>query len=1736
MGRSAGNWQGIGVAAVVQGTVNYENDMHRLRRATEGTSNAIVGASRKMNLNIFSGMGRGIAQLGQQISSLGSSISALGFSMTFGLTVPILAGLSQSVQAGREFERSMLKLSTLTGLAEEDIQRWGEAAIRLGPKLGKMPQELIDGLYYIGSVGITDANRAMDTLLGSAKASAVGLGEVGDIAKAVSSVLVTFQDANPAEVFDALFVAVREGGAEVDSFATQLGRVLSTGKQAGADLSGMLAFISKFTQTGVTTSVATTSLLNVLSLFVDAPKEAIKVLDHFGIEYQQLQAMLRTEGLQKTLQNLYDTMGTDIAKIFTQRGTYGVFDVVNGEEFLDIINQINSEVGVLDGAFEQYTKTSDFAFQSAKSALQGVGILLYETLKKPLADVLWQLTNFLSKLQEIIAENPELVQLAVKFALITAAIGPANIILGQFIRGIGTLAIVAATPLRAFGALAGFLGGIFMTALTGVMGVSLFLGKTAFPILLRGVLATAGGVRLFAGGAAALSIRLMWLTEIVRGAISGIGALFIRINVLPRIIAATTSSLGALSAAVSVVATKFVVIFGSATRYLIDFFKGGFSLYAQLFGAIGRLLSRGVANIVGALSKVGVGFASAIVPALSSVGNFLVWIFFETIERTIIGFVVVFAGAGATIGKIAAGIIKTFTGMSTRIGVVTSSLAVSVISRVFAVVSEFGNTVVAYVGASFARIGTALSSTFAAAGVRIGLIMHSISASVATAAAGSVAALGRMATAMAGMAATWVASAAGSIVPATLGIVSSLGSMAAGFVATAASGVASILTLAAPLIAVGALVGGAVVLFAGLGRAVQSKFREVRESARKELEPMRGEMEGYGQNIMTEFGKGMIKGLVAVAKAIRALVVMIRSWLQPGSPPRALPELTEWGSGAMQAYLDGWTQFDFSAFGSISSQFQSFFNSLIPANDDGTGQAAAIANLLEFRGVLADIINEVNATGNVSVSSWQALTDAMQGATAEMQQYVMLSIQAAQAQERIKAIQNNINEVQREYAALLRPISDRLAAIQEERDDYTDARRLEELNRILADSRAPENVKRFARLEIEEIVLREQQEGLEAERDEQLDALNAQLETEQAQFEILNAQLEYFSQLVSLQTENNELIRQFGDALERAAGGAGGADNGVGELGAGSGFEPSLPLDEGLGGIPAMPEGNPFEGLTFGPGKGEAKGLLGEFDSDIRKLQEELTGLGGELAGLGGELATRLSSWWYTTVKPTWDDVMNHRLITNLSTEVQRIVDDWNRIISTMEMPNLDKLAPDEKSWFGKFWEREGKILENIIIGIQNFFGSFGGILASLTRNVGEIIDTVQGMFDGIRDAVEAAKGGWSWETGFFNREAVMAGLNSFAKGVFDVIGQILGGVIDLVARIVGAVARGIFELSFQAATAFTNWFARLFDVPEEDIQRINNKIKNGISAYLLELVGSTESWGSRIWQSLIGWFQKIYDDLVGHSIVPDTVEEIKRLFGTAWDAISTRIGELWLVVTTKFWEIYESVRDKIDLMRTKKDEWMIKIGEVWASISTFVTDATTAYRDFEKEHGDKVRDIISKIGDWMTKLINIGVAIGSFISDAKTKYEDIRFTIEQKIVAINKLKDDWMGKIDDVLKKIGDLKRDAVQWISDIANAFTTHIGNIISMFEGWLTAATNLWNYIFGRDFTVNGGDDDKSGRKSITNTNVVYVAASPALSSGNGKSSSVTFGDTHINNGMSAAEFETRVKRVVANMVRG
>lgn len=62
----------------------------------------------------------------------------------------------------------------------------------------------------------------------------------------------------------------------------------------------------------------------------------------------------------------------------------------------------------------------------------------------------------------------------------------------------------------------------------------------------------------------------------------------------------------------------------------------------------------------------------------------------------------------------------------------------------------------------------------------------------------------------------------------------------------------------------------------------------------------------WGANIIDQFAAG-IAGSDAVATALQSVGMEIEKWLVPGSPPKLLPELTTWGTGAAEAWLEGWS-------------------------------------------------------------------------------------------------------------------------------------------------------------------------------------------------------------------------------------------------------------------------------------------------------------------------------------------------------------------------------------------------------------------------------------------------------------------------------------------------------------------------------------------------------------------------------------------------------------------------------------------------------------------------------------------------------------------------------------------------------------------------------------------------------------------------------------------------------------
>lgn len=106
----------------------------------------------------------------------------------------------------------------------------------------------------------------------------------------------------------------------------------------------------------------------------------------------------------------------------------------------------------------------------------------------------------------------------------------------------------------------------------------------------------------------------------------------------------------------------------------------------------------------------------------------------------------------------------------------------------------------------------------------------------------------------------------------------------------------------------------------------------------------------WGANIVTSLAEGIIMGAAAVLSALLWLGNLIAEWLQPGSPPKILPDLPDWGASAMMEYLKGFTAADFSSLNAVSGPIEQALSlmgksDLIPSFQMGLAKAFSTGSL-----------------------------------------------------------------------------------------------------------------------------------------------------------------------------------------------------------------------------------------------------------------------------------------------------------------------------------------------------------------------------------------------------------------------------------------------------------------------------------------------------------------------------------------------------------------------------------------------------------------------------------------------------------------------------------------------------------------------------------------------------------------------------------------------------------------------
>lgn len=638
------------------------------------------------------------------------------------------------------------------------------------------------------------------------------------------------------------------------------------------------------------------------------------------------------------------------------------------------------------------------------------------------------------------------------------------------------------------------------------------------------------------------------------------------------------------------------------------------------------------------------------------------------------------------------------------------------------------------------------------------------------------------------------------------------------------------------------------VAVAGLAAIFVSVYSEIDSKTKSYFGGLTGDLFSFGEGIIIALAQGMAAAIGVVVGVLTQIGAMIANWLAPGSPPRLLPDIDEWGTGAMNEYLRGFLDADFGIFNQLSSTIEGYMRSLSTGDNENL-----IPGILGVRGAIAAAIDQMRQTGTVGEDALQGIFNTLGAVNPDLQEYVRLMFQSAQASEALKQAQEQLNAITERYRNLLSPLRDELNAISDEQQRTARQDRRAELQAILETARAQGNTEaeRRALMEMraldlqDQIALIEVQE--EAETSAAQEAVDAAAEQAQAAAEQLAAQ----RALIDAQTENNRLIQQQIALLERLAEAGAGAAGGGAAAGGGTPSIPGLPLD--LPSIPT-PDGSPFSAAL--------DNLRKRFNDFVDQIKAPFAELSGQV----------------DKFKEAWGNAFSGA---------------GNVVISFME--GLRGRTTEAKNVIYQFANEAGLSIRGFVLGLEGEQVKATTAFQKFANDSGLAINGfllgVQGLkVQGTSDVAEFAN-----QVGF-----------SFQQYIIDV-GESITKTGELAGALVVTFITAGQEVATFLNTVFTTAFNAIGSVVMPFVQTVTEGFANIWRKVLLPALEAVWGFVQNSLFPLLEAMDKVYLAAVSKAsealqIVWDTL--LLPIFKDAWEFIDTKIlpifEDIWKVIDEK--------------------------------------------------------------------------------------------------------------------------------------------------------------------------------------------------------------------------------------------
>lgn len=743
--------------------------------------------------------------------------------------------------------------------------------------------------------------------------------------------------------------------------------------------------------------------------------------------------------------------------------------------------------------------------------------------------------------------------------------------------------------------------------------------------------------------------------------------------------------------------------------------------------------------------------------------------------------------------------------------------------------------------------------------------------------------------------------------------------------------VGNFLAAIAALGPVGLAITGVFVGLTGTIAALVATFAATASSIRDKMDTDFGELvqraKRWGYNLILEFARGIINAATLVVQALNVIGRIIASWLAPGSPPKLLPEIDLWGKATIEEWLRGWTTADFDIFGDLASTIEAQLRSFGAAG--GTEGNVVAKWVIEAREALRSIIQEFRDFGTVSQESFDVLADTLKGNSDVILKYVRDMLDLEKANEAVAAAQDKVNAITEKYDAILSPLRGRLDDIRNRQGSDTRQDRRQQLQRVLVDPRATDEVRRRARLELEELNILDQIARAEAQRDTELSSAEEELSAAEKHRDAIQEQVEAQEKLLGLIAEENNLLSELvvaAKAIKDTAGNLGGGGGG-GDLGGGGGID-----DLGGGSLLDQTARKILEDKTF-----QSLGdIIEEVNKPLGTLSQLLSDLGGDIFELGAA-AEDFSTIWAEVLDSLLDeDNTLNAVAKGLGKFVGRLKD--LAAVPIKEIAeNLDLLT---ESWT-RFGEALGITLPEIDIA--------GGLSAALTAvwtdlvvvPLGFIAAQVFGLGIALKFAepfIKRAREFW---------DEFVTSLTESEAGILAPIEWVNRLIRVLVAIFVGGVAF-ILGLVFGLIVGIINFFKDLYKelVGDSIVVDLMDRIKEEFER-ILDIPKTIYNALLGAASSVVSHFKDLYNRLVGpNGVVASTISGIVNFFAGLGQSIITAING-WINDPNNIYvRFYNLGRDLIDnLAQAIRDfdfvQWL------WELINSAITKASKLINGF---------------------------------------------------------------------------------------------------------------------------------------------------------------------------------------------